>query len=164
MRLHDSAAPPAALPALAPLLEDVPGAGGKRRPPPAAAASGGSAAAAAAAALAAQAREREQLRALKRASRRELRGAVRELRKDRQFVVRELDAAKAVRDGERAAKYKEVVGFLNGQQAEFKAAGRKPKPDRAPVGAKAAVAFAPPAAATATKADRRARKAGGGHG
>lgn len=145
LRLLESAAPPPALRAFAPLLEDVGGAGERSRARRGEPEDEETAAA----------RAREEVRALQRAKRREQRGAMRELRKDRAFLVREGDKAKATRDGERAGKLKEVMALLHGTAASAKAAkvaSRKPGKGGA----------RPPAAAQFTKADRRARKSGGG--
>lgn len=65
------------------------------------------------------ARMRAEIRGLQRQKKREQRGAARELRKDREFVVRELDKKAAVRAGERETNYKEVITFLQTQQATF---------------------------------------------
>lgn len=144
LRLLESAAPPPALRAFAPLLEDVGAAGERSRARRGEPEDEETAAA----------RAREEVRALQRAKRREQRGAMRELRKDRAFLVREADKTRAAREGERAGKLKEVMALLHGTAASAKAAkvaSRKPSASGA----------RPPAAAQFTKADRRARKAGG---
>jgi hypothetical protein len=160
LRFYESAAPPPALRAYAPLLEDIGGGAGIGA---SAYAGAGRTRGEEADALDA-ARAREEVRQLQRAKRRETRGAMRELRKDRQYVVRQTDAARAVRAGERDGKFKEVMTFLHSQQATSRQQVKKGGKVDAPQGARSRDIGAIPAAGRFTKADRRARKSGGGGG
>lgn len=60
-----------------------------------------------------------QLRKLKREVRREQKGVARELRKDAQYLAKVRDEEFAARDKEREAKTKEIMSFLEQQQATF---------------------------------------------
>lgn len=101
------------------------------------------------------------MRKLRRQQKREMRGAVRELRHDREFVVREEDAIRAARDVERTAKHKEIMGFLEEQQATFNQIVRKGGGIKKPVDPSE---MRPALLNTGKKkADRVARKRSSGH-
>jgi nucleolar protein 14 len=153
MRMHEQAGPPPALKTYAPLMEDVNAPYAARM---AAAAKGGSAASKAAEEAAA----REEVRKLQRALQREKRGAARELRRDREFIVRAEDQKRAVRDGERSAKLKELMTELQQQQATFNQQVR----GGGGIGKKADIVTPGMLHSGKKKFDRRARKMGGGGG
>lgn len=65
-------------------------------------------------------KEANEAKKLTRAIKREQRGARRELRRDSEFITRVRDEEAAARDSEREAKTREVMAFLQNQQATFK--------------------------------------------
>jgi hypothetical protein len=117
-----------------------------------------------------EARDREEVRKLQRTLKREKRGAVRELRKDREAIVAATDKSKAVREGERAQKFKGLLQELESQAANAnllsgktkaprgQMAGSGGKPDKTTLEDKMPWLLS----TGKKKADRRARKEGGG--